>query len=131
MDTFKKCTNNNFYSQEMKQYLQRFPFSGFTEYFLEPFETTMSNLYLKHCQRHYGPRRRLLYRVISFGLVDLVWLSKLGWLSLFCFGRFGLACLVAVTSCRQHWQPLQAVASAGSRYKLSPALTAVTSSCQL
>ena len=28
---------------------------------------------IKHCQRHYGPRRRLLYRVIWFGSVDLVW----------------------------------------------------------
>ena len=27
----------------------------------------------KHCQRHYGPRRRLLYPVIWFGLVDFVW----------------------------------------------------------
>ena len=35
----------------MKQYLQRFPFSGFTEYFLEPFETTMSNLYLKKANK--------------------------------------------------------------------------------
>ena len=31
----------------MKQYLQKFPFSGFTEYFPETFETTMSNLYWK------------------------------------------------------------------------------------
>ena len=33
-------------------------------------EITAAN---KHCQRHYGPRGRLLYPVIWFGLVDLVW----------------------------------------------------------
>ena len=27
----------------------------------------------KHCERNYGFRRRLLYPVIWFGLVDLVW----------------------------------------------------------
>ena len=39
--------------------------------------------------------------------------------------------MTAVTRCRQHWQLLQAVASIGSCYKLSPALAAVPSYCQL
>ena len=47
------------------------------------------------------------------------------------FGLVGLVALTAVTSCRQHWQLLQAVASIGSCYKLSPALTVFISCCQL
>jgi len=40
----------------------------------------------KHCQRHYRPRRWLLWPVI---LVWWVWFSMLGRLCLICFGRVG------------------------------------------
>ena len=50
-----------------------------------------SGLMWKHCQRHYGPRRWLLWPVI---LVWKAWFSMLGRLHLIWFGRFGLVGLV-------------------------------------
>ena len=59
----------------------------------------------KHCQRHYGPRRWLLWPVILFrwvwlgrfglvGLVWYVWFGRFGLVGLVWFGMFGLVGLV-------------------------------------
>ena len=69
----------------------------------------MFDLKSKHCQRHYGPRRWLLWpttiRTIKYQLVHL---------------------LAAVLSCQHLWQLLQLVDSFDSFCKLSTVMTALT-----